>query len=217
MKEHRHCKIRTIFLAWKLPHSFCHSCVCQDYRWHPFIEEENTLGVSTPFIAATSASSAPEAYRKCRMSSAGCKVITDCVSARVTTQCQHHISRCLYQCCTIWVWKWDTCICERINADYFTTASSLLLCIHILTLLGCTALLRFSIHLSLSADERQEKHLLPVEVVTYRRDTKRKKMKALMHNNDSEMKWNKNGFTELHKHHFCDGKEAYQKYTHTHT
>lgn len=50
-----------------------------------------------------------------------------------------------------------------------------------LTLLGCTALLRFSIHLSLSADERQEKHLLPVEVVTYRRNTGRgKEMKALV-------------------------------------
>lgn len=36
----------------------------------------------------------------------------------------------------------------------------------LLTLFGCTALLRFSIHLSLSADERQEKHLLPEDVVT---------------------------------------------------
>jgi hypothetical protein len=35
-----------------------------------------------------------------------------------------------------------------------------------LTLLGWTALLRFSIHLSLSDEDRQEKHLLPVEVVT---------------------------------------------------
>ena len=36
-----------------------------------------------------------------------------------------------------------------------------------LTLLGWTALLRFSIHLSLSDEDRQEKHLLPVEVVTW--------------------------------------------------
>jgi len=28
---------------------------------------------------------------------------------------------------------------------------------------------RFSIHLSLSADERQEKHLLPVEVLTWKK------------------------------------------------
>lgn len=42
------------------------------------------------------------------------------------------------------------------------------------TLLGCTALLRFSIHLSLSADERQEKHLLPEEVVTLCGERKRK-------------------------------------------
>lgn len=34
------------------------------------------------------------------------------------------------------------------------------------TLLGCTARLKFSIHLSLSAADRHEKHLLPVEVVT---------------------------------------------------
>lgn len=34
------------------------------------------------------------------------------------------------------------------------------------TLLGCTARLRFSIHLSLSAADRQEKHLLPDDVVT---------------------------------------------------
>lgn len=47
----------------------------------------------------------------------------------------------------------------------------------VFTLFGCTALLRFSIHLSLSADERQEKHLLPVEVVTYRRHTEREKEK----------------------------------------
>lgn len=39
------------------------------------------------------------------------------------------------------------------------------------TLFGCTARLRFSIHLSLSADERQEKHLLPEEVVTYGGET----------------------------------------------
>lgn len=34
------------------------------------------------------------------------------------------------------------------------------------TLLGCTARLRFSIHLSRSAADRQEKHLLPDDVVT---------------------------------------------------
>lgn len=34
------------------------------------------------------------------------------------------------------------------------------------TLLGCTARRRFSIHLSLSAADRQEKHLLPEDVVT---------------------------------------------------
>lgn len=55
------------------------------------------------------------------------------------------------------------------------TSHRLITPINILTLLGCTALLRFSIHLSLSADERQEKHLLPVEVVTYRSDTEREK------------------------------------------
>lgn len=44
------------------------------------------------------------------------------------------------------------------------------------TLLGCTALLRFSIHLSLSADERQEKHLLPEEVVTLCGERKRKRV-----------------------------------------
>ena len=47
----------------------------------------------------------------------------------------------------------------------------MLLILFPLTLLGCTALLRFSIHLSLSAEERQEKHLLPEEVVTYGKDT----------------------------------------------
>lgn len=52
--------------------------------------------------------------------------------------------------------------------------------VYLHTLLGCTALLRFSIHLSLSADERQEKHLVPVEVVTYRRDKERGKMNVLM-------------------------------------
>lgn len=61
-----------------------------------------------------------------------------------------------------------------------TCLLSYLLCIYILTLFGCTALLRFSIHLSLSADERQEKHLLPVEVVTYRVDTERRKTNAFM-------------------------------------
>lgn len=45
------------------------------------------------------------------------------------------------------------------------------------TLLGCTALLRFSIHLSLSADERQEKHLLPEEVVTYRKEQRNREGK----------------------------------------
>lgn len=52
--------------------------------------------------------------------------------------------------------------------------------VYLHTLLGCTALLRFSIHLSLSADERQEKHLVPVEVVTYRRDTEIRKMNTLI-------------------------------------
>lgn len=42
------------------------------------------------------------------------------------------------------------------------TFSSLLL----LSLLGWTALRRFSIHLSLSAAERHEKHFEPVDVVT---------------------------------------------------
>lgn len=55
--------------------------------------------------------------------------------------------------------------------DYHTVLSNQVQ-ISTLTLLGCTALLRFSIHLSLSADERQEKHLLPEEVVTYRREDK---------------------------------------------
>lgn len=34
-------------------------------------------------------------------------------------------------------------------------------------MLGCTARRRFSIHLSRSAADRQEKHLLPDDVVTY--------------------------------------------------
>lgn len=55
--------------------------------------------------------------------------------------------------------------------DYHTVSSNQVQ-ISTLTLLGCTALLRFSIHLSLSADERQEKHLLPEEVVTYRGEDK---------------------------------------------
>lgn len=37
------------------------------------------------------------------------------------------------------------------------------------TLLGWMARRRFSIHLSLSAAERQEKHLLPVEVLTWKK------------------------------------------------
>lgn len=37
-----------------------------------------------------------------------------------------------------------------------------------LTLFGCTARRKFSIHLSRSAAERQEKHLLPDEVVTWK-------------------------------------------------
>lgn len=40
---------------------------------------------------------------------------------------------------------------------------------HRLTLLGCTARRRFSIHLSRSAADRQEKHLLPDDVVTCER------------------------------------------------
>lgn len=38
-----------------------------------------------------------------------------------------------------------------------------------ITLLGWMARRRFSIHLSLSAAERQEKHLLPVEVLTWKK------------------------------------------------
>lgn len=39
--------------------------------------------------------------------------------------------------------------------------------LQLLSLLGWTARLRFSIHLSRSAAERQEKHLVPVDVVTW--------------------------------------------------
>lgn len=61
------------------------------------------------------------------------------------------------------------------------------------TLLGCTALLRFSIHLSLSADERQEKHLLPEEVVTWCGERKRK------HYDKTRMKNKK----LVYKYHLC--------------
>lgn len=62
--------------------------------------EENTLEVSTTtFSDATSASSAPEAYGSGNAGRAQLDVNTsDCVSARVTTQRQHHISRWLNQC-----------------------------------------------------------------------------------------------------------------------
>lgn len=60
----------------------------------------------------------------------------------------------------------SSCACKHNNIHYFTADSGGCR----FTLLGCTALLRFSIHLSRSADERQEKHLLPEEVVTCGRE-----------------------------------------------
>lgn len=65
------------------------------------------------------------------------------------------------------------------------------------TLLGCTALLRFSIHLSLSADERQEKHLLPEEVVTLCGERKRKRY------DKTRMKNKK----PIYKYHLCSLKK----------
>lgn len=60
----------------------------------------------------------------------------------------------------------DLCSCKEEQSP--ASARVLVHCLVLrFTLLGCTALLRFSIHLSLSAEDRQEKHLLPKEVVTY--------------------------------------------------
>lgn len=82
----------------------------------------------------------------------------------------------LYLCCKARFSNWDTWarLCWLPNSSLVAAR------VHLHTLLGCTALLRFSIHLSLSAAERQEKHLLPVEVVTYRRGTNRRKTNASM-------------------------------------
>ena len=87
--------------------------------------------------------------------------------------CQHR-QLCTYthRCCEA---VWFGIGTRTSNCWLRHSVSSHLPLVYILTLLGCTARLRFSIHLSLSADERQEKHLLPVEVVTYRRERQRER------------------------------------------
>lgn len=87
---------------------------------------------------------------------------------------QHSVNSvwlCPHHCFKVW-FGIEMLVYEHITTEYFTPT----VCFCILTLFGCTALLRFSIHLSLSAAERHEKHLLPVEVVTYHREKGKFKM-----------------------------------------
>lgn len=167
MKEQKDAARLRLFLdGYFLLLSLCHSCVCQEYRWYECSGEKNTLGVSVCFSQQPLC---PLLLRHTLQGAAQLDVdISDCIVVRragvdtlkLAVFVLINVAKCGFGIGTL--------ARELISVDYYTQSRSTYCIFAVLTLLGCTALLRFSIHLSLSADERQEKHLLPVEVVTYR-------------------------------------------------